>query len=308
MDDEKVQGIIFNIQKFSVHDGEGIRTLVFLKGCPLRCKWCSNPESQSGKPEHAFNPGRCLTAKLCGRCLEACKTEALKLVNDMIMFDGRKCVQCFSCHEVCPSGAQTVYGDTVSVKEILDRVERDSVFYARSGGGMTLSGGEALFQHEFALALLRAAKKRRIDTAIETCGFYDYAYLKEACQNLNKLIIDIKCMDSDKHKEFTGVDNHKILENFKQVCHDFPELPILARTPVIPGFNDTEEDIQAIRDFIPNKANIEYELLSYHRMGQPKYGYLCRPYPFEGKKLDDKKFKALKEIAQQLPLNLSYLK
>ena len=306
--DEQVRGLIFNIQKFSVHDGEGIRTLVFLKGCPLRCLWCSNPESQSGKPEHAFNPQRCLTAALCGRCLKACKTGALELVNDMIMFDLRKCKECFACHEVCPSGAQQVYGEERSVGEILDKVERDSVFYARSGGGMTLSGGEALFQHEFALALLRAAKKRRIDTAIETCGYYPYEYLQEACKSLNKLIIDIKSMDPEKHKLFTGVDNTRILENFRRVCEEFSDLPILARTPVIPGFNDTEEEIQAIRDFIPQKPNIQYELLAYHRMGQPKYMYLCRRYPYEGKQLDNARFKKLQEVANTFPLDLSYLK
>ena len=308
MNDEAVRGIIFNLQKFSVHDGEGIRTLVFLKGCPLRCQWCSNPESQLGKREHAFNPARCLTAAVCGRCLEACKHGALTLVNEMIMFDVRKCEQCFACAEACPSEAQKVYGDEVSVKEILDKVERDAVFYARSGGGMTLSGGEALFQHDFALALLRAAKRRRIDTAIETCGYYPYEHLEEACHFLNKLIIDIKCIDPEKHKAFTGVDNARILENFQHVVQDFPDLPILVRTPVVPGFNDTEEDIKAIRARIPVRATIEYELLPYHRMGQPKYGYLGRRYPFEGKELEKGKIKKLRDIANELPLNLSYLK
>ena len=308
MNDAQVRGIIFNLQKFSVHDGEGIRTLVFLKGCPLRCLWCSNPESQSPKREHAYNPARCLTAATCGRCLQACTHGALELVNEMIMFDVRKCVQCFACADACPSEAQKIYGEEVSVDEVLTKVERDGVFYARSGGGITLSGGECLFQHEFTLALLREAKRRHIDTAIETSGFSPYEYLQEACRNLNKLIIDIKCMDPKKHKEFTGVDNALILENFTKVCKEFPDLQILARTPVVPGFNDTEDDIAAIRAFIPRRANIEYELLPYHRMGQPKYGYLCRRYPFEGKELAKEKMKALREIANDIPLNLSFLK
>ncbi|MCR5813869.1 MAG: glycyl-radical enzyme activating protein [Desulfovibrio sp.] len=302
MNDEAATGIIFNIQKFSVHDGEGIRTLVFLKGCPLRCAWCSNPESQSPKPEHAFNPSRCLTAQVCGRCLKACEHGALSLVNDMIMFDARRCTQCFACANACPGQAQKVYGETKSVREILDLVERDQTFYSRSGGGMTLSGGEALFQHEFTLALLRAAKRRHIDTAMETSAYAPYPYLHEACENLNKLIMDIKCMDSAKHKAFTGVDNDLILENFQKLLQDFPDLPILVRTPVVPGFNDTEEDIRAIRRFVPLKANIEYELLPYHRMGQPKYGYLCRPYALEGKKLDPKTMQKLREIAFGLPI------
>ncbi|MBQ7617292.1 MAG: glycyl-radical enzyme activating protein [Desulfovibrio sp.] len=305
--DEQVEGLIFNLQKFSVHDGGGIRTLVFLKGCPLRCAWCSNPESQSGLQEHAFNPSRCLTAAVCGRCLKACTHGALELVNEMIMFNQTKCVQCFACAKACPSEAQKVYGDVVKVADVLDKVERDGVFYARSGGGMTLSGGEALFQHEFALALLRAAKRRHIDTAIETCGYYPYEYLAEACHNLNTVIFDIKCLDSEKHRKFTGVSNERILENCQKMIHDFPDLPILLRTPVIPGFNDTEEDIRAIRKFIPRRANVQYELLPYHRLGQPKYGYLARRYALAGQELDKNLFKKLKTIANELPLDLSYL-
>ena len=301
MNDEAMKGIVFNIQKFSVHDGEGIRTLVFLKGCPLRCKWCSNPESQEAKPQHAYNPARCLTAELCGRCLEACKTGALTLVNGMIAFDGRKCENCFACNRACPSGAQQVYGEEMSVKDILDRVERDGVFYSRSSGGMTLSGGEALFQHDFALALLRAAKNRHIGTTIETCGFYKYEFLQEACRNLDRLIIDIKSLNNEKHKAFTGVDNTIILENFKRVVAEFPDLKIQARTPVIPGFNDTEEDIRAIRDFVPQRANVEYELLPFHRMGGPKYGYLCRRYEYADKELDKNLLKRLKAIAADVP-------
>ncbi|MBO4335293.1 MAG: glycyl-radical enzyme activating protein [Desulfovibrio sp.] len=304
MNDEAVSGIIFNIQKFSVHDGEGIRTLVFLKGCPLHCAWCSNPESQSAKPEHAFNPARCLTAEVCGRCLEACKHGALTLVNGMIMFDGSQCTQCFACARACPGEAQKVYGESKSVGEILDLVERDQTFYARSGGGLTLSGGEALFQHDFCLALLRAAKRRHINTAMETSAYAPYRYLEEACRHLDKLIMDIKCLDSVKHKTFTGVENTLILENFRRVCQDFPDLPILVRTPVIPGFNDNEDDIRAIRDFVPLKPTIEYELLPYHRMGQPKYGYLCRRYALEGKELDKKTMQKLRAIAFALPLSI----
>lgn len=298
MTDAHVQGIVFNIQKFSVHDGVGIRTLVFLKGCPLRCRWCSNPESQNLKPEHAFNPTRCLTAKVCGRCLQACKTGALTLVNDLICFDSRKCEHCFACVRACPSGAESAYGETMSVEQVLAKVEQDGVFYNRSGGGMTLSGGEALMQHEFANALLREARHRHIDTCIETCGCYPYEHLREACRHLNKLIFDIKSLNADKHKEFTGVDNALILQNFQKVCEEFPNLPMRVRTPVVPGFNDTEDDILAIREFIPRRPNIEYELLAYHRMGQPKYGYLGRPYALEGVTLDEQRMEQLRALAR----------
>ena len=241
--DRQQTGIVFNVQKFSVHDGEGIRTLVFLKGCPLHCPWCSNPESQRREPERAYNPTRCLTAAVCGRCAKACPTGAVSIVGGLVCFDRSKCTGCNACVRACPSGAQTVYGETQSVDQILSRVEEDGVFYTRSGGGLTLSGGEALAQPDFALALLREAKKRHIHTTIETCGHYPTDVLDQACRVLDALIFDIKCLDSARHKKATGVGSELILKNIGHVFEHFPELPVLIRTPVIPGFNDTEEDI-----------------------------------------------------------------
>ena len=205
--DRQQTGIVFNVQKFSVHDGEGIRTLVFLKGCPLHCPWCSNPESQRREPERAYNPTRCLTAAVCGRCAKACPTRAVSIVGGLVCFDRSKCTGCNACVRACPSGAQTVYGETQSVDQILSRVEEDGVFYTRSGGGLTLSGGEALAQPDFALALLREAKKRHIHTTIETCGHYPTDVLDQACRVLDALIFDIKCLDSARHKKATGVHN-----------------------------------------------------------------------------------------------------
>ena len=284
--DKDVSGVVFNEQKFSVHDGRGIRTLIFLKGCPLACKWCSNPESQKLETERAFNLNRCITAPLCGRCVIACPSGAITESDGLLLDDRSKCTNCFACVEQCPSGAQSLYGEKRSVDQVLKRVEEDGVFYARSGGGLTLSGGEATMQPDFILALLREAKKRRIDTAMETCGHCDWEVLKQACTLLGGLIFDIKCMDSAKHKKFTKVGNELILKNFKRVCENFNDLPILVRTPVIPEFNDTEKDILAIREFIQHKSNIKYELLPYHRMGQPKYEYLGREYLYKDITLD----------------------
>ena len=215
---------------------------------------------------------------------------------DVLYLHGKKiapCMGCNACVRACPSGAQTVYGETQSVDQILSRVEEDGVFYTRSGGGLTLSGGEALAQPDFALALLREAKKRHIHTTIETCGHYPTEVLDQACRVLDALIFDIKCLDSARHKKATGVGSELILKNIGHVFEHFPDLPVLIRTPVIPGFNDTEEDILGIREMIPRKANIRYEALTYHRMGQPKYGYLGRRYELEGVKADEAFMKRL---------------
>lgn len=296
--DKNQKGIVFNIQKFSVHDGKGIRTLVFLKGCPLRCKWCSNPESQKPGPERAFNPSRCLGAEVCGRCVKVCPSGALSVVGDgLLCNETAKCTGCFACINACPSGAQTLYGEEKTVDQVLRRVEEDGLFYARSGGGLTLSGGEALVQPKFVSALLREARARRIDTVMETCGHYPYEYLSAACRHLNSLIYDIKSMSSEKHKEFTGVGNEVVLKNFLRIREEFPDLPILVRTPVVPGFNDTEEDIRAVRSFLPESSATSYELLAYHRMGQPKYEYLGRHYEMRDAVLNDKLMARLKAIA-----------
>jgi len=295
--DKDVLGTVFNVQKFTVHDGKGIRTLVFLKGCPLRCKWCCNPESQVFAPERVFNVGKCLSIEECGRCVEACPNQAISELDGFPLIDGTRCKGCLKCVEVCPAKAMNVYGEKQSVGEVLDRVEQDGVFYSRSGGGLTLSGGEATGQPDFALALLREARKRHIDRVMETCGHCDTETLLSICGLLNSLIFDIKLMDPARHKAATGVDNALILRNFGQVLKTYPALPILVRTPVVPGINDTEADIQAVIDFLPRRKGLSYELMAYHRMGQPKYGYLGREFPMGAKILDETLFKRLTSMA-----------
>ncbi len=296
-------GYVFNIQHYSVHDGPGIRTIVFLKGCPLRCKWCCNPESQKLEPELGYNANKCIGSDNCLRCAEVCAVGAIKQGNDKdkkILIDRDTCTKCMACADACPAKALEVFGKKYSVDEIIKTVEKDSLFYGRSGGGLTISGGEPLVQAYFTLAILKQARSHRINTAIETCGYGDWTKLAQVCEHLNTLIMDIKCMDPEKHKEFTGVSNELILSNFKKLCQEFPNLPKLIRTPVIPGFNDTEEDIQAIVDFIKDQPNVQYELLKYHRLGEQKYTYIGKTYPYKGAQLDDEKFNRLKEIAKPL--------
>lgn len=293
-----MKGIVFNIQKFSVHDGTGIRTMVFLKGCPLRCTWCSNPESQDMAPERAFNPNHCLGTDACGRCAKNCPTGAITSKQDNSLASDTLCTNCFACVDACPTGARTLYGSEMTVDEVLKRVEEDEAFYARSGGGMTLSGGEALAQPQFVNAILKEAKRRHINTAMETCGYAAYDDLACAARSLDMLIFDIKHINSKRHKDGTGVGNERIIKNFLNICEDFPNLNILVRTPIIPGFNDNAETISAIRKLIPARDTITYELLTYHRMGQPKYEYLGRGYAHEGVKADQQRMEQLRAIAQ----------
>jgi pyruvate formate lyase activating enzyme len=290
-------GFVFNIQRYSLHDGPGIRTLVFLKGCPLRCRWCSNPESQRLEPELAFNEDKCIGTTECGFCKDICSSGAVQENGSgLIAVDRKTCMECFLCADACPSHALSVFGKLMTVDEVLQAVEADGVFYGRSGGGMTLSGGEPLAQADFVLELLKEARRRRINTSIETCGFAEWKDLERICGYLDSILFDIKTMDPVKHKEFTGVSNERILENFQRLCESFPNLPKRVRTPVIPGFNDTEEDIKAIADFIRGKPHTEYELLAYHRLGQPKYTYLGREYALMDIRVDDERMKALEQV------------
>ena len=282
LQDRKTTGTVFNIQKYSVHDGPGIRTIVFLNGCTLACRWCSNPESQKPQPQLAYNEGRCLGLSKCVRCVEVCTKGAITEAPDgKITIDRTFCRDCdtLDCAHACPAKGLIIYGETKTVDEVLRVVEQDAIFYSRSGGGMTLSGGEPLFQKDFALALLREAKRRRIKLAIETCGNVPWETLAEAAPLLNNVLFDIKHIDSAKHKEWTGGGNERILENFHRLVTEFPDLSVLCRTPVIPGFNDDEETARAIGELIAPYPQVGYEMLPYHRLGTQKYTFLGRDYP-----------------------------
>lgn len=299
-DDCQRQGMVFNVQKYSVHDGPGIRTIVFLKGCSLSCRWCSNPESQQREPELAFNAGRCLGVSKCGHCIVACPYGSITLGDDdKLRINRSHCTAChMPCAAACPAQGLLVYGKQRTVDDVLNVVEQDMAFYARSGGGLTLSGGEPLLQGEFAVALLREARARRIKTAVETCGMVSAETVRAAAEYLNYVLFDIKHMDSAEHEAQTGLPNRRILENFRILAEEFPNLPILARTPIIPGFNDSEQAVAAIAEFLKPYERVEYEMLPYHRLGTQKYQFLDRPVPMGEVKLDADHMNRLQAVAQ----------
>ena len=293
-------GYVFNVQRYTLHDGPGIRTMDFLNGCPLRCQWCSNPESQQQQPELALNVQKCIGTLACDFCRKACSQGAITAAEDgKIRVDRQRCDLCLECAAACPSEALHVFGARRSVDEVMAEVEADGVFFGRSGGGMTLSGGEPLVQSAFALALLGEARRRRIDTAIETCGHVDWPVLQAAAELCGTVFFDIKCMDAAKHREFTRVDNALILSNLRELAAAFPRLSIVVRTPLIPGFNDSVEDISQIIGFLKQFSAISYEVLPYHRLGTPKYEYLGRAYPLGATALNPATEKAVKELVNQ---------
>ncbi|MFU2207547.1 glycyl-radical enzyme activating protein [Solidesulfovibrio sp. C21] len=296
-DDKNRTCTVFNIQKYSVHDGPGIRTVVFLKGCPLRCLWCSNPESQEAFRQIAFNEGRCL-GEACTRCIEACPHGSItRPARQTLAIDRAHCRDCDQpCTKACPPKALISYGEVRTVDDILRVVEQDGQFYARSEGGMTISGGEPLFQANGALALLREAKRRHINTAAETCGLAPWEILDAACGILDTLLFDIKHPDPAQHKEGTGISNSQILGNFHNVMQYHPDLPVLVRTPVIPGFNDSEEAINGILDILEPYPRVEYQLLAYHRLGTQKYQFLHRDAPMGEVTLPSERFTGLQKL------------
>jgi pyruvate formate lyase activating enzyme len=277
-------GLISNVQRFSIHDGPGIRDLIFMKGCPLRCKWCSNPESQNHYPEIAYNLNRCIGKAECGKCLKVCEVGAIvEHSTGKVNINRNLCTQCGKCAQVCPAEALQLFGKPISTDDLLTLIEEDHPFYSRSAGGVTISGGDPLSQPEFVQDLLKKCQGHGIDTAIETAGHGSWEDIEKVCRYANLIIFDLKCLDPQKHRAFTGVTNELILANIRKISTHFPQTPLIVRTAIIPGFNDSEEYIGRIVEFIARLKNLkEYEILPYHGFGEPKYALLGEKYPLTG--------------------------
>lgn len=276
MNSRAITGTVFNIQKFSVNDGPGIRTTVFLKGCPLHCGWCSNPESQSVQPQILYDNIKCIH---CGQCATVCPRSAITLQAETIKIDHSKCIGCGTCVHTCPKEALQQKGKTQSVQEVVDIVLQDKVFY-EDGGGMTLSGGEFLAQPTFAYALLNAAKEEGIHTCGETSGYCDPATFKQMLTTLDMLYFDVKHYDSQKHMEKTGVDNSIILSNLAQALEILPAHCLIPRIPVIPDFNDSIADAHGFVKLFQQMGIQECQLLPFHQFGENKYTQLGLSYAY----------------------------
>lgn len=272
---------IFNIQTYSIHDGPGIRVTVFVKGCPLRCLWCANPESNLARPQLMTYAAKCTG---CGRCVPACPNHAILVVlggdKAVSVTDRAKCTDCGACVEACPSEAREIAGKEMTVREVLDKVLKDKLFIDASGGGMTVSGGECLMHPDFTEALLYAAKEAGLHTAVESCSFAAPAVVDQVFRYVDLGLLDIKHMDSAEHQRLTGVPNEQILANIRHVHNDLKK-EVVVRVPTIPGYNDSRDNIAATARFTRDELgpDVHVHLLPYHRLGESKNESL-------GKKMD----------------------
>ncbi len=272
-----MKGIITNIQRFSLTDGDGIRTTVFFKGCNLACTWCHNPETLQRETELMFYENKCIG---CGKCFEICPNGAHKVSDGKHYIDRSLCVSCGKCAEVCYAEALVMCGKTMTVEDVMAEVRQDKAYYETSGGGLTLSGGEVLCQRDFAKALADAAHAEGIRVAIETNLCFSFDYAKELLEKTDLIMCDLKIFDSEKHAEYTGAPNDKILENIKQL--DSLNIPFIVRTPLIPGATDDEENLKNIASYIRDLKNlVRYEILNYNPLGEGKYKALNAENAFE---------------------------
>ena len=277
---ETLAGWISNIQRFSVHDGPGIRTLIFVQGCPLRCKWCCNPEGQRAGSQLSYIPTKCVGPIVCGApCVRVCPTGASTISEaGKLNIDRNPCINCGKCAQACLHGARTMIGALMTVDEVLSEIEKDRTAYRVSGGGVSIGGGEPLAQPEFVLELLKRCKERFLHTVVETCGHAAWRNLRKVCQYIDLLYYDIKHMDTIIHKELTGVSNELILGNARKVLSGKVPCDVIIRTEVIPGCNDSIENIESTARFVFESGGKMMELLPYHRLGSGKYAQLGMEY------------------------------
>ena len=295
-------GIVFNVQRFTIHDGPGMRTEFFLKGCQLRCQWCSNPESWAPQPQVGVYRTKCIGRKVCGGCEDSCPEGDIFhfTAGKLAGIDRTKCTDCLACYEECPSDALKQWGRQMTVEECMELIRRDQGYYERSGGGVTVSGGDPLVQSDFVEALFRACKAEGYHTCCESTFCANWSEVEKVLPYTDLIISDLKLMDSALHRQYTGVGNELILQNLRRLAQEGREL--ILRIPVIPGVNDGRQNIEASADFILRQLGGQVrtlQLLSFMRLGEEKYKSLGIPYQMEAVRLQRRAFqRRVEEIAR----------
>lgn len=278
---DSLRGIVWDIRKYSIHDGPGIRTTVFLKGCPLSCRWCCNPESQAPGPDITWFAEKC---SACGTCVQACTRDAVIVDRSgRRRIDRARCDTCGECVAACPGGAMTLVGRPMSVDEVLREVGQDAIFYSRSGGGLTVSGGEPLAQPAFTAELLRRYKADYVGfhTTLETSGEAAWEEVALVAPHVDLFLYDIKHMDTVQHRQQTGAGNERVLENAARLAA--ARAALIVRLPLVPGMNDDEENLRRTAGYVGSVLRLDrVDVLPYHRLGEPKYSRLGRGYPLAG--------------------------
>lgn len=300
---EDIKGLIFHIIHGSFVDGHGVRTTIFLKGCPLRCLWCCNPEGQIPTPELKFTESLC---NVCGKCVEACPENAIRppqTEDGKIIIDRKACTNCGKCIDVCFTGALDCFGKYYTVDELFDIVKKDVAFYKSSGGGVSIGGGEPTFQEEFTAAFLKKCKDNYIHTAVDTCGYTINDEGLKILEEADLLLFDLKGIDLGVHKKNTNVSNERILANLKHL--DAMRKPIIIRVPLIPGCTDSDEKVQGTADFLSTLRSVErIDLMGYHEFGRIKYVQLGRDYKLDAKVLSDDRLNKIKKVFEKHSLNV----